>query len=85
MVERNGNPSDYYYELVSIEKLYLDPKNPRIEDPSKDLLDSVREDGVRKPLITWLKDNDHILICDGYERYQAGIIANLSENSLSYL
>ena len=79
MVERNGNPSDYYYELVSIEKLYLDPKNPRIEDPSKDLLDSVREDGVRKPLITWLKDNDHILICDGYERYQAGIIANLSE------
>ena len=79
MVERNGNPSDYIYEIVSIKKLYLDPKNPRIEDPSKELIDSVREEGVKKPLITWLKDNDHILICDGYERYQAGILANLSE------
>ena len=79
MVERNGKSSDYSYELVSIKKLYLDPKNPRREDPSEELLDSVREEGVKKPLITWLKDNDHILICDGYERYQAGIIANLSE------
>jgi len=79
MVERNGKPPKYIYELVPIEKLYLDPKNPRIEDPSKELIDSVRKDGIKKPLITWLKDNDHILICDGYERYQAGIIANLSE------
>ncbi len=79
MVERNGEPSDYRYELVSIDKLYLDPKNPRIEDPSKELIDSVRKVGVIKPLITWLNDNDHILICDGYERYQAGIITNLSE------
>jgi len=79
MVEKNEKPSDYSYELVSIEKLCLDPKNPRIEDPSKELIDSVRKEGVKKPLITWLKDNDHILICDGYERYQAGIIANLSE------
>ena len=79
MVERYGKSSDYIYELVSIKKLYLDPKNPRREDPSEELLDSVRKEGVKKPLITWLKDNDHILICDGYERYQAGIIANLSE------
>ena len=79
MVERNGKPPKYIYELVPIEKLYLDPKSPQIEDPSKELIDSVRKDGIKKPLITWLKDNDHILICDGYERYQAGIIANLSE------
>ena len=79
MVKKSGKSSDYTYELVSIEKLYIDPKNPRIEDPSKELIDSVRKEGIKKPLITWLKDNDHILICDGYERYQAGIIANLSE------
>lgn len=79
MVERNESSADCIEELVPIDKLYLDPKNPRIEDPSEELINSVKKEGVKRPLITWQRDNDHILICDGYERYQAGVIANLSE------
>jgi len=79
MVKENDKSPDYDHKLVPIEKLYRDPNNPRTEEPSEELKESVNEKGVKTPLITWLRDNDHILICDGYERYQAGILANLSE------
>ena len=79
MVKRNEKSSDYVERSVPIEKLYLDLKNPRIEDPSEELIKSVKKDGVKEPLITWQKNENKILICDGWERYQAGIMANLTE------
>ncbi|MFW9968761.1 MAG: ParB/RepB/Spo0J family partition protein [Candidatus Odinarchaeota archaeon] len=79
MVKKNENSSDYTKKIIPIGKLYLDPKNPRRENPTKDLLDSVKDEGIINPLIVWLKNDNEFLISDGWERYQAGVITGLSE------
>lgn len=78
MVNKNETP-DYIREDILIDNLELDSKNPRQERPSEELLDSViKEQRVKEPLITWY-NNGKYWICDGWERYQAGVRAGLTE------
>jgi len=78
MVNKNETP-DYIREDIPIDNLELDSKNPRQEKPSEELLESVRkEKRIKEPLITWY-NNGKYWICDGWERYQAGVRTGLTE------
>ncbi len=61
-----------YDKLVPIGSLRYDRHNPRRVAPTKELVASIRRDGIQQPLIVWPDpDEDVYYITDGWQRYQA--------------
>ncbi len=61
-----------YDELVEIERLEYDRYNPRNVAPKDELVRSIKQDGIRHPLIVWPdEERDVYYITDGWQRYQA--------------
>lgn len=63
-----------YDELVGIERLQHGEHNPRQVRPQKELIESIKRDGLQQPLVVRpATDGDRYYITDGWQRYQAAI------------
>lgn len=67
-------PADFD-ELISLKLLRLDPYNPRDEEPTDDLVESIRKTGFARAVIVRPSDDGNFFVTDGWQRAQAGVIS----------
>lgn len=79
-----GKPPDQFpasfHKMIPVSQLKLDPYNVREEEPTDDLVESIKKTGFREPVIVRLDiSNEHekdcFLVTDGWQRVQAGVRA----------
>lgn len=67
----------FYHAEIPIDKIQRDPLNPRNEQPTEELIESLKKVGYKSDLTVRENGNNTFLATDGWERVQGGIIANL--------
>lgn len=65
-------PADYD-GLASIKRLVWDPYNPRDEEPTDELVESVRKTGFARAIIVRPTANGKFYVTDGWQRAQAAV------------
>lgn len=79
-IPNNFLPDDFD-RLISINLLALDPYNVREEQPTDDLVESIRKYGFRKAVIVWPRPDvpGRFWVNDGWQRVGAGVRAGWTE------
>ena len=70
---------DSFDRLIPVWELELDPYNVREEQPTDDLVESVRKTGFRDAAIVRPSEDRKFLVTDGWQRVQAGVRAGWTE------